>query len=209
MTRHPLAPDWLAQPENANDLAPGLWSDSVVRNEAGVLCVGGVSATDLVRDFGSPLYVIDEATARDRASRILAIFMEAFAAIGTDVSVYYASKAFLSTEVARWMVAAGLRIDVASGGELSVALAAGVPGDRIGLHGNNKSVAEIERAVAARVGTIVVDSAQEVERVAAAAAAASPHATSSAASAARARAASAAAADAASCMPASHAARDT
>jgi diaminopimelate decarboxylase len=172
MTRHPLAPDWLTKPGNANDLAPGLWSDSVVRNEAGVLCVGGVSATDLVRDFGSPLYVIDEATARERATHIRDVFTKAFAAIGTDVSVYYASKAFLSTEVARWMVAAGLRIDVASGGELAVALAAGVPGDRIGLHGNNKSVAEIERAVAARVGTIVVDSAQEVERVAAAAAAA-------------------------------------
>jgi diaminopimelate decarboxylase len=142
-----------------------------VRNEAGVLCVGGVSATDLVRDFGSPLYVIDEATARERATRIRDEFTQAFSAIGTDVSVYYASKAFLSTEVARWMVAAGLRIDVASGGELAVALAAGVPGDRIGLHGNNKSVVEIERAVAARVGTIVVDSAQEVERVAAAAAA--------------------------------------
>ena len=171
MTRHPLAPDWLTQPGNANDLAPGLWSDSVVRNEAGVLCVGGVSATDLVRDFGSPLYVIDEAAARERATRIRDVFTKAFSAIGTDVSVYYASKAFLSTEVARWMVAAGLRIDVASGGELAVALAAGVPGDRIGLHGNNKSVVEIERAVAARVGTIVVDSAQEVERVAAAAAA--------------------------------------
>jgi diaminopimelate decarboxylase len=78
----------------------------------------------------------------------------------------------MSTEVARWMVAAGLRIDVASGGELAVALAAGVTGENLGLHGNNKSVAEIDRAVAARVGTIVVDSAQEIERVGAAAAAA-------------------------------------
>jgi diaminopimelate decarboxylase len=167
---HPLAPEWLHVPADANDLAPGVWSDSVARNDAGVLCVGGVPATDLVRDFGTPLYVIDEATVRERALRIRAVFTEAFAAIGTDVSVYYASKAFLSTEVARWMVAAGLRIDVASGGELAVALAAGVSGDRIGLHGNNKSVAEIERAIAARVGTIVVDSVQEVESVAAAAA---------------------------------------
>jgi diaminopimelate decarboxylase len=172
MTHHPLAPAWLNAPDDANDLAPGVWSDSVARNDAGVLCVGGVSVTDLVRDFGTPLYVIDEATARDRASSIRAVFSEAFAAIGTDVSVYYASKAFLSAEVARWMVAAGLRIDVASGGELAVALAAGVSGENIGLHGNNKSVAEIERAVAARVGTIVIDSAVEVERVAAAATAA-------------------------------------
>jgi diaminopimelate decarboxylase len=170
MTANSLAPDWLVRPEDANDLAPGVWSDSVSRNGAGVLCVGGVSVTDLVRDFGSPLYVIDEATARSRAASIRDDFRDAFAAIGADVSVYYASKAFLCTEVARWMVAAGLRIDVASGGELAVALAAGVPGENIGLHGNNKSVAEIQRAVAARVGTIVVDSAQEVERVAAAAA---------------------------------------
>jgi diaminopimelate decarboxylase len=172
MTHHPLAPAWLNAPDDANDLAPGVWSDSAARNEAGVLCVGGVSVTDLVRDFGTPLYVLDEATARDRASRIRAVFSEAFAAIGTDVSVYYASKAFLSTEVARWMVDAGLRIDVASGGELAVALAAGVSGANIGLHGNNKSLAEIERAVAARVGTIVLDSAVEVERVAAVASAA-------------------------------------
>jgi diaminopimelate decarboxylase len=167
---HPLAPEWLHVPADANGLSPGVWSDSAARNGAGVLCVGGVPATDLMRDFGTPLYVIDEAMVRERALRIRAVFNDAFAAIGTDVSVYYASKAFLSTEVARWMVAAGLRIDVASGGELAVALAAGVSGDRIGLHGNNKSVAEIERAIAARVGTIVVDSAQEVERVAAAAA---------------------------------------
>lgn len=172
MSANPLAPDWLKLPDDANDLAPGVWSDSVARNDAGVLCVGGVSVSDLARNFGTPLYVIDEAAVRERASHIRAIFTDAFSAIGTDVSVYYASKAFLSTEVARWMVAAGLRIDVASGGELAVALAAGVPGDLLGLHGNNKSVAEIERAVAARVGTIVVDSSREVERVAAAASAA-------------------------------------
>ena len=172
MTANPLAPDWLKLPDDANNLVPGVWSDTVARNDAGVLCVGGVSATDLARDFGTPLYVIDEATVRERALHIRATFTQAFAAIGTDVSVYYASKAFLSAEVARWMVAAGLRIDVASGGELAVALAAGVSGGHLGLHGNNKSVVEIERAVAARVGTIVVDSPREVERVAAVASAA-------------------------------------
>ncbi len=172
MTRHALAPEWLTPPADANDLVPGLWSESVERNPDGVLCVGGVAVTDLVRDFGTPLYVIDEAEARDRAARIRTVFSEAFATIGSGVTVYYAGKAFLSTEVARWMHAAGLRIDVASGGELAVALAAEVPGELIGLHGNNKSVAEIERAVAARVGTIVIDSAVEVERVATAAAAA-------------------------------------
>ncbi len=172
MIGKPLSPAWLTPPADANDLAPGLWSESVERNADGVLCVGGIAVTDLVRDFGTPLYVIDEAEARDRAARIRTVFSEAFAAIGTGVTVYYAGKAFLSTEVARWMHAAGLRIDVASGGELAVALAAGVPGELIGLHGNNKSGAEIERAVAARVGTIVIDSTIEVERVATAAAAA-------------------------------------
>jgi diaminopimelate decarboxylase len=169
---HPLAPDWLARPDDANGLAPGVWSDSVTRNDAGVLCVGGVSTTDLVRDFGSPLYVIDEAAARTRAELIRDVFRDAFADIGSGVTVYYAGKAFLSTEVARWMHEAGLKIDVASGGELAVALAAGVPGQSIGVHGNNKSVAEIERAVAARVGTIVLDSPVEVDRVADAASAA-------------------------------------
>ncbi|MEO7348815.1 MAG: diaminopimelate decarboxylase, partial [Terrimesophilobacter sp.] len=85
---------------------------------------------------------------------------------GARVTVYYAGKAFLSAEVARWMIEEGLSIDVASGGELALALAAGVPPARIGFHGNNKSEPEIDRAVAAGVGVIVVDSHREVLRVA-------------------------------------------
>ena len=74
-----------------------------------------------------------------------------------SAKVYYAAKAFLSTEVARWMIEAGLNIDVCSGGELAVALAAGVDPERLGFHGNNKSLAEIDRAVAVGVGVIVLD----------------------------------------------------
>src|SRR5262249_44962045 len=94
-------------------------------------------------------------------------FEAAFAPLNARVQVYYAGKAFLSTEVARWMSGAGLNIDVASGGELAVALAAGVDPARLGLHGNNKSDAELERAVSAGGATIVLDSADEAGRVAA------------------------------------------
>ena len=90
--------------------------------------------------------------------------------VGTDVTVYYAGKAFLSAAIVRWVTEAGLAIDVCTGGELAVALAAGADPARIGFHGNNKSVAEIERAVGAGVGAIVIDSEIEIERVADAAA---------------------------------------
>jgi diaminopimelate decarboxylase len=84
--------------------------------------------------------------------------------------VYYAAKAFICTEVARWIKDIGIGIDVCTGGELSVALAGGIDPAKIELHGNNKSVAEIEKAVASGVGTIVLDSLYEIERVAVAAA---------------------------------------
>jgi len=108
--------------------------------------------------------------ARRRARDILQSFTEEFASLGASVSVYYAGKAFLSTEVARWMTEEGLSIDVASSGELAVALAAGVDPAHLGFHGNNKSLEEIDRAVAVGVGAIVLDSWIEIERVATAAA---------------------------------------
>lgn len=141
-------------------------------SQCGQLKLGGIRATDLIAEFGSPLYVIDEDVARARAREVREAMQTEFARIGSSVSVYYAGKAFLAVAVAQWMAAEGLGIDVASGGELAVALAAGVNPATIGFHGNNKSVAEIERAVQAGVGTIVIDSEQEIERIAAAAAAA-------------------------------------
>ncbi len=169
MTANPLAPSWLECPADANLLAPSLWSTGVTRNSDGELCVAGVNATALISRFGSPLYVLDEADARHRAAHIRDSFVDAFADIGANVTVYYAGKAFLSSEVARWMVAEGLSVDVASGGELAVCMAAGVPPERMGFHGNNKSAEEIDRAVAAGIGVIVIDSTIEVARVAEAA----------------------------------------
>ncbi|MFF1634301.1 diaminopimelate decarboxylase [Leifsonia sp. NPDC058248] len=165
---NPLAPEWLAVPGDANSLAPELWSRTVARVD-GELTVGGVRASELAARYGTPIYVVDEAHARERAAEVLAAFTAAFERVGSSAKVYYAGKAFLSIEVARWMDAAGLNIDVCSGGELAVALAAGVEPARLGFHGNNKSLAEIDRAVSAGVGAIIIDSLQEIERVAEAA----------------------------------------
>jgi diaminopimelate decarboxylase len=146
-----------------------VWSEGSSRTESGALSIAGATAPELVQQFGTPLYVIDEADARGRAARIRESFDREFSRIGGKAKVYYAGKAFLSTIVARWMDEAGLGIDVCSGGELAVALAAGVDASHLGFHGNNKSVAEIDRAVAVGVGAIVLDSLIEIERVAEAA----------------------------------------
>lgn len=169
MPVNPLAPSWLGDPADAHDLAPHLWPSTAARDEQGALTVGSVSVHDLAARFGTPLYVVDETDARSRAARLELAFRTAAERHGTTSTVYYAGKAFLSAEVARWMTAAGLNIDVASGGELAVALAAGTDPARLGLHGNNKSFAEIDAAVEAGVGAIVIDSLLEIERVAAAA----------------------------------------
>ncbi|WP_434316977.1 diaminopimelate decarboxylase [Leifsonia sp. P73] len=168
MASNPLAPPWLREPADANALVPGLWSRTVHREE-GAIVVGGVPVADLAERFGTPLYVVDEAEARERAVEVRSALQRAFAEVDSAARVYYAGKAFLSIEVARWMTEAGLNIDVCSGGELAVALAAGVPAERLGFHGNNKSLAEIDRAVAEGVGAIIIDSLQEIERVAEAA----------------------------------------
>lgn len=170
MTANPLAPAWLDYPSDANALNPALFSTGTSRGSDGELRVAGVAARELLAEFGSPLYVLDEADARGRTANIRDCFVREFAAMGADVTVYYAGKAFLSAEVARWMLAEGLSIDVASGGELAVALAARVPPERMGFHGNNKSEREIENAVACGIGSIVLDSDSEVGRVAEAAA---------------------------------------
>ena len=170
MADNTLAPSWLREPQDANSLAPTVFSSGVVRGASGQIEVAGVGALELAQRFGTPLYVCDEADVRARAAHLRAAFDREFARIGSSVKVYYAGKAFLSTEIARWVTEAGLNIDVASGGEFAVAIAAGVDAARLGFHGNNKSLAEIERAVAAGVGVIIVDSPIEIERIADAAA---------------------------------------
>jgi diaminopimelate decarboxylase len=158
-----VVPAWLRAPGDVNELLPTLWSATVERGDGGGLRVGGVDARDLAVEFGTPAYVLDEQDFRARATA----FRDAFAAaFNGNADVYYAGKAFLCTEVARWVAADGLHLDVCTGGELAVALRAGVPGERIGLHGNNKSDAELRRALDAGIGRIVVDSLEEVDRVA-------------------------------------------
>lgn len=167
---NPLAPPWLTEPDDANALPASVWSQNAVRSAAGELEIAGVAASALVQQFGTPVYVVDEADVKARALGIREAFDREFARVGSAAKVYYAGKAFLSIEVARWVTAAGLNIDVCSGGELAVVLAAGVDPARLGFHGNNKSVVEIDRAVGVGVGAIVIDSVIEIERVAAAAA---------------------------------------
>ena len=169
MSSNPLAPAWLVEPADANALPASVWSRNARRSTAGELEIAGVSASALVAEYGTPVYVVDEADARGRARGIRESFDREFARVGGAAKVYYAGKAFLCTEVARWVTEAGLNIDVASGGEMAVALAAGVDPARLGLHGNNKSLSEIDRAVGAGVGAIVIDSVVEIGRVATAA----------------------------------------
>ncbi|WP_114422167.1 diaminopimelate decarboxylase [Nocardioides houyundeii] len=155
-------PSWLREPADPNALVPHLWSQTA-RKSDGVLEIGGVRVTDLVIEHGSPAYVLDEADFRARARA----FRDAF----DDYDVFYAGKAFLCTEVARWVAEEGLCLDVCSAGELLVAQRAGFDMARVGYHGNNKTAAELARAVELGVGRIVVDSFHEVERLEALAAA--------------------------------------
>ncbi|WP_049655893.1 diaminopimelate decarboxylase [Kitasatospora sp. MY 5-36] len=152
-----------APPADLNALDPKVWSRTVARNAEGVATVGGIDVKRLAAEFGTPAYVLDEEDFRSRARA----WRDAF---GTDADVYYAGKAFLSKAVVRWLHEEGLNLDVCSPGELAVALAAGMPPERIALHGNNKSADELEHAVKTGVGHIVVDSYEEIGRLAAIAA---------------------------------------
>ncbi len=154
-------------PDDVNDLPAAVWPASARRDADGALTLAGIPATALAQTYGTPLLVLDEDEVRDRARAFRTSFDAAAADHGTTAQVYYAGKAFLSTTVARWVVDECLRIDVCTGGELEVALAAGVAPASLGFHGNNKSVAELERAVSVGIGTIIVDSAIEIERLAA------------------------------------------
>ncbi|KQZ66365.1 diaminopimelate decarboxylase [Nocardioides sp. Root151] len=150
-------PHWLREPDDANALVGQLWSSTAHKNDDGALVVGGVDLRDLVAEHGSPAYVLDEDDFRGRARA----FRDAFSAY----DVYYAGKAFLCTTIASWIAEEGLCLDVCSNSELTVALRGGVDPSRIGYHGNNKTTAELRRAIQAGVGRIVVDSLHEIERL--------------------------------------------
>lgn len=140
-----------------------VWSANV-SFEDGELHLSGISARTLARDFGTPSFFLDETDFRDRATAWGTALADSFG--GNAGTVYYAAKAFICVEVARWVAESGIGLDVCTGGELAVALAAGFPPEKIEVHGNNKSVAEIDRAVEVGVGAIVIDSLFEIGRVA-------------------------------------------
>ncbi|MFF2012870.1 diaminopimelate decarboxylase [Streptomyces sp. NPDC058195] len=148
-----------APPADLNALDAKVWARTVSRDEDGVITVGGIQVTRLAEEFATPSYFLDESDFRARCRA----WADAF---GPDADVFYAGKAFLSRAVVRWLQEEGLNLDVCSGGELTTALDAGMPAGRIAFHGNNKTVEEIERAVTAGVGRIVLDSFQEIARVA-------------------------------------------
>ena len=157
-TRHGNAP---ACPQTTGEmlaLAPNVWPRNAVRNPDGEVTIAGVPVTQLAAEYGTPLFVIDEDDFRSRCRDISSAF-------GGGEHVRYAAKAFLCSEIARWIDQEGLSLDVASGGELAVALNANFPPERIALHGNNKSVAELEMAVNAGVEHVVLDSLTEIDRL--------------------------------------------
>ncbi len=149
------------RPQSADELlrlAPNVWPRNTVRDESGATSVAGAALTDLAQEFGTPLFVIDEDDFRSRCKEIASAF-------GGGRNVSYAAKAFLCSEIARWIDEEGLSLDVCTGGELAVALHADFPPERITLHGNNKSVEELTAAVKAGVGHVVLDSMIEIERL--------------------------------------------
>ncbi|GAA1347548.1 diaminopimelate decarboxylase [Falsarthrobacter nasiphocae] len=163
------APAWLTVPDDVNALRPDEWAADVARSAAGEVSVAGLPAAELAREFGTPLFVLSEEDFRRRARLFRDTFAEAFKRIGAEAEVYYAGKSFLCTEVARWVESEGLGLDTCSAGEMLVARRAGFPAARVALHGNNKSAAEIARALDDGVGRIVSDSLDElslVERIA-------------------------------------------
>lgn len=128
-------------------------------NDQGHLEIGGVDATKLVAEYGTPLYVFDEALVRGRCRE----FVEAFKASGLKFQVAYASKAFCVMAMCRIVDEEGMSLDVVSDGELYTALQAGFPADRIHFHGNNKTIAELEMAIDAKIGCFVVDNFIELQ----------------------------------------------
>ncbi len=149
------------QPDT-QQLEDGLWPASAALDADGVLRVGGLRVDALAAEFATPAYLLDEDDFRARCRA----WRSAFA----DGDVYYAGKALLCRSIARWVADEGLSLDVCTGGELGVAEAVAFPPERLLFHGNNKSGAELRRAVAYGVGRIVVDSFMEISRLAAVAA---------------------------------------
>ena len=136
-----------------------IWPLSTYVDERGRLCVGGVPATEIATEFGTPTHVVDEEDFRAR--------IRAYRAALPDVDLVYAGMALLSTAVAGWAADEGVGVAVCSGGELATVLAGGMPASRIILHGNAKTAGELHDAAAAGVGRVVIDSPSEIALLAA------------------------------------------
>jgi diaminopimelate decarboxylase len=147
-----------APPADLNALAERVWPIGLTRVDDGQLALNGRDVPALVADSGTPVFLLDESDFRSRA--------RAYATAFANADVYYASKAFSSVAVLSWVDQEGLGLDVATGGELAVAERAGFPMERVLFHGNNKSVDELTRAVRLGVGRVVIDSTEEIRRLA-------------------------------------------
>lgn len=157
-TRPLNSPPRPQSPDELLRLAPNVWPRNIVRDDTGVASLAGIPVTQLAQEYGTPLFVVDEDDFRSRCRELATAF-------GGGYNVCYAAKAFLCSEIARWVDEEGLSLDVSTGGELAVALHADFPPERITFHGNNKSVAELTAAVKVGVGPIVLDSMTEIERL--------------------------------------------
>lgn len=143
--------------------SPQLWPDGAGIDARGHLTIGGCDTVELARAYGTPLYLLDEATFRASCRA----YRDALARHYPGASsAHYASKALLNSAVVQLVAEEALGLDVVSGGELFVALRAGFPAERIHLHGNAKPRAELEQALAAGIGKIVVDTLDELELLA-------------------------------------------
>lgn len=137
-------------------------SDCIGINEGGHLTIGGCDTTELAERFGTPLYVYDENQIRENCRGFIRSMSENY---GGNGMVLYASKAFACKEMYRIADSEGMGVDVVSGGELYTALSAGFPAEKIYMHGNNKTAREINEALDAGVGRIVVDNIFELETI--------------------------------------------
>ncbi len=135
-----------------------VFPDTAEINADGHLLIGGCSSLDLAEEYGTPVYVLDEATIRGRARS----FVEEFRSRHPDTRVAYACKAYINPALARLLNEEGLGFDVVSGGELATTISAGVPMDEVYFHGNNKTPRELEEGLHHNIGWVVVDSFHEL-----------------------------------------------
>jgi diaminopimelate decarboxylase len=146
---------------DARALDAAIWPASAARTDSGEIAVAGIGVRKLVEQYGSPLFIYDEQDVRARARR----YVQAYNTVEVPTQVFYAGKAFLCTSIVKWLTEEGRSMDVCTAGELETALRGGADPAHILFHGNNKSNAELERAVEVGVGRIVVDSLVEIQRL--------------------------------------------